>query len=57
VTIDAMGCQKKIAEKIVKKDADYILMVKDNQKNLRIQIEDAFKTQVKQVFFVNLHYS
>jgi len=45
VTIDAMGCQKKIAEKIIKKDADYILMVKDNQKNLRIQIEDIFKTQ------------
>ena len=48
VTIDAMGCQKKIAEKIIKKDADYILMVKDNQKNLRIQIEDIFKTQESQ---------
>ena len=45
VTIDAMGCQKKIAEKIIKKDADYILMVKDNQKNLKVQIEDLFKTQ------------
>ncbi len=44
VTIDAMGCQKKIAEKIISKDANYILMVKDNQKNLRIQIEDSFKT-------------
>ncbi len=45
VTIDAMGCQKKIAENITDKEADYILMVKDNQKNLRIQIEDIFKTQ------------
>lgn len=45
VTIDAMGCQKKIAEKIIKKDADYILMVKDNQKNLKEQIEETFETQ------------
>lgn len=45
VTIDAMGCQKKIAKDIIGKDADYILMVKDNQKNLRIQIEDIFETQ------------
>lgn len=45
VTIDAMGCQKKIAEKIINKKADYVLMVKDNQKNLRIQIENIFKTQ------------
>ena len=30
VTIDAMGCQKSIAEKIVAKEADYILAVKEN---------------------------
>lgn len=48
VTIDAMGCQKKIAEKIIKKDADYILMVKDNQKNLKEQIEKTFETQKSQ---------
>ena len=45
VTIDAMGCQKKIAEEIIDAEADYILMVKDNQKNLRIQIEDSFRTK------------
>jgi predicted transposase YbfD/YdcC len=45
VTIDAMGCQKKIAKAIIKKDADYILMVKDNQKNLRLQIQESFKTK------------
>ena len=45
VTIDAMGCQKKIAKEIIDAKADYILMVKDNQKNLRIQIEDSFKTK------------
>jgi predicted transposase YbfD/YdcC len=34
VTIDAMGCQTAIAEKIVEKGADYILAVKGNQPGL-----------------------
>lgn len=34
VTIDAMGTQKEIAEKIVSKEADYILAVKENHKIL-----------------------
>jgi len=34
LTIDAMGCQTEIAKKIVEKDADYILALKDNQGNL-----------------------
>lgn len=38
VTIDAMGCQKKVAETIVEANADYILQVKDNQKNLHEDI-------------------
>lgn len=42
VTTDALGCQKKIAEKIIEKQADYVLMVKDNQKNLKIDIEQSF---------------
>ena len=29
VTIDAMGCQKEIANKIIEKQADYVLAVKD----------------------------
>ena len=45
VTIDAMGCQKKIAEKIIEKKADYILMVKDNQAGLKEQIEKVFEMQ------------
>ena len=44
VTIDAMGCQKEIVKKIVKKEADYVLAVKDNQKNLHGDIHDFFKT-------------
>ncbi len=43
VTTDAMGCQKKIAEKIREKKADYILQVKDNQKELKEQIEKVCK--------------
>jgi len=42
VTIDAMGCQKDIAEKICERGADYILQVKDNQKDLKMQMEDIF---------------
>lgn len=42
VTIDAMGCQQDIAEKITGKEADYILAVKDNQKFLHDDIKEAF---------------
>ncbi len=49
VTTDALGCQKKIAEKIIEKQADYVLMVKDNQKNLKIDIEQSFESlKIKQ---------
>lgn len=34
VTIDAMGCQKKIAEQIIKQGADYVLALKANQETL-----------------------
>jgi predicted transposase YbfD/YdcC len=39
VTIDAMGCQKEIAERIIKKEADYILSVKGNQGSLEEDIK------------------
>lgn len=42
VTIDAMGCQKKIAEVIVKQEADYLLAVKDNQPSLHQAIQNYF---------------
>lgn len=42
VTIDAMGCQTQIAEKIKTKEADYILAVKDNQKELHEQVKKMF---------------
>jgi predicted transposase YbfD/YdcC len=39
VTIDAMGCQRQIAEKIVGKKADYVLALKGNQGTLREDVE------------------
>jgi predicted transposase YbfD/YdcC len=42
ITIDAMGCQKGIAQAIIEKEADYILMVKDNQQELKEQVEKVF---------------
>ena len=43
VTIDAMGCQTKIAGKILDRGADYILMVKDNQSGLLGQVKKLFR--------------
>ena len=40
VTIDAMGCQKDIAAKVVEGGGDYILAVKDNQPNLLGDIQE-----------------
>jgi predicted transposase YbfD/YdcC len=42
VTIDAMGCQVEIAEKIVAAEADYLLAVKGNQPTLHAGILDFF---------------
>jgi len=42
VTIDAMGCQKSIAGDIIRKEADYVLAVKENQAHLLDDIKDAF---------------
>jgi predicted transposase YbfD/YdcC len=39
VTIDAMGCQREIAQKIVDKKADYVLALKGNQGTLREDVE------------------
>jgi len=43
ITIDAKGCQKNIAKKIVAKKADCILSVKENQKDLYEDIQDSFR--------------
>jgi len=39
ITIDAMGCQRAIAQKIVDQKADYVLALKGNQGSLREDVE------------------
>ncbi len=41
VTIDAMGCQKAIARKVIDQGGDYVLTVKDNQEHLLQDIQEA----------------
>jgi predicted transposase YbfD/YdcC len=41
VTIDAMGCQRAIADQIRDREADYVLAVKENQPTLYEQVEGA----------------
>jgi predicted transposase YbfD/YdcC len=43
VTIDAIGCQKKIAGAIVNRDADYVLALKENQGHLHETFQDLFQ--------------
>lgn len=55
VTIDAMGCQKEIAKKIREENADYVLALKDNHKNLHDDVKEFFankeyKQEESQIF-------
>ncbi|MBK7237884.1 MAG: ISAs1 family transposase [Sterolibacteriaceae bacterium] len=43
VTMDALGCQTELAERIVARGGDYLLQVKDNQKNLAEAIREFFE--------------
>ncbi len=43
VTIDAMGCQKKIARQIAKQGGDYVLGLKGNQGSLLEAVENIFE--------------
>ena len=40
ITIDAMGCQYEIAEKIVKKEAQYVFSLKGNQETLHDEVKE-----------------
>jgi predicted transposase YbfD/YdcC len=44
VTIDAMGCQKAIAQQIVEQGADYVLALKPNQGHFYAAVEQWFQT-------------
>jgi predicted transposase YbfD/YdcC len=45
VTIDAMGCQKKIASQVIKQGGDYLLSLKENQNTFYNAVVDAFEKQ------------
>lgn len=60
VTIDAMGCQTEIAEKIIAEGADYCLAVKRNQPTLHDGIQEFFLDHLEDDFSrieVNEHHS
>ncbi len=50
VTIDAMGCQKEVASKILEERADYVLAVKRNQGHLHEDVHDIFDLARKSGF-------
>jgi predicted transposase YbfD/YdcC len=49
VTIDALGCQRGIAQKIRERGADFILSAKDNQATLAQAIQTLFDRSVRDV--------
>ena len=53
VTIDAMGCQTEIAEKIISRQADYVLSLKGNQGRMHEEVAEYFawaeKTNFKDI--------
>lgn len=55
VTIDAMGCQKNIAEQIVKQKGDYLLAFKGNQGNLHEEVV-LFLTLAKEAGFKSIEH-
>ncbi|WP_432525502.1 ISAs1 family transposase [Moraxella sp. ZY21109] len=59
ITVDAMNSQKKIAEKIIEKEADYIFCIKDNHKHFRQEIESYFhkvkRDEATQILFTQQH--
>ncbi|MDY6900708.1 MAG: ISAs1 family transposase [Cyanobacteriota bacterium] len=59
VTIDAIGCQKEIVNLICQKDANYIIALKKNQKNLYENVELLFKEAISKRYegFSASHYS
>lgn len=50
VTIDAMGCQREIAETIVERGGDFVLTVKDNQPTLHANIQTSFEKALENDF-------
>jgi hypothetical protein len=49
VTIDAMGCQKKIVEKITEKKSGYLISLKGNQPALHDDVKEFFSREDKKI--------
>ena len=56
ITIDAMGCQRDIARKVINKKADYVLALKGNQGSLHDDVE-LFATEQKDKGFADTKVS
>jgi len=50
VTLDAMGCQKKIAQEIVEAQADYVLALKGNQETVHQEVQTFLDDQVSRAY-------
>jgi predicted transposase YbfD/YdcC len=57
ITLDAMGCQRSIAEQIIDQKGDYILRVKDNQGGLLDAIEATHLTAEKSNYANMIYYT
>jgi len=42
VTVDAMGCQRSIAQQVLEQGGDYVLALKDNQPSLAADVQECF---------------
>jgi len=51
VTIDAMGCQTKIVEKVLEKEANYIIGLKGNQESLNNDVRTYFNNKPTKIIF------
>jgi len=49
VTIDAMGCQKAIAQEIIEADADYVLALKGNQETVHAEVKSYLDDAILQL--------
>jgi predicted transposase YbfD/YdcC len=56
ITIDAMGTQKSIAQKIIAADSDYVLSLKDNHPTLHQQVKNWFEA-AQATGFEGIHIS
>ncbi len=53
ITIDAMGCQKNIIEKIIEADGEYVIGLKGNQGALSNDVRLAFENKPSNMLFVD----